>query len=107
MKLTSCHAALLVVWPPLCSPRSRPRLSSTTAAEAPTRDTSYIDADGTARITRVVPVPADLSSEARRSLSRAEPDQAPPEPLVLRRSRTDAWAATSQSCMEQDLPPTR
>ena len=29
----------------------------TTAAEAPTRDTSYIDDQGTAHVTRVVPVP--------------------------------------------------
>ena len=29
----------------------------TTAADAPNRDTSYIDAQGTAHVTRVVPVP--------------------------------------------------
>lgn len=65
----------------------------TTAAEAPNRDTSYIDAQGTAHVTRVVPVPMDLSPEARQMLSRSAPDQGPPEPLSLRRSRTDAWAA--------------
>ncbi len=104
MKLTSCHAALLVVVASTVLAAQQTTLSSTTAAEAPTRDTSYIDADGTARITRVVPVPADLSSEARRSLSRAEPDQAPPEPLALRRSRTDAWAVTAKVAWSRICP---
>ncbi len=73
-------------------PAAKPALQPTTAAEAPTRDTSYIDANGTAHVTRVIPVPEDLSPEARKSLSRAEPDQGPPEPLAKRRSGTDAWA---------------
>ena len=73
-------------------PAAKPALQPTTAAEAPTRDTSYIDADGTAHVTRVVPVPQGLSPEAKKSLSRAEPDQGPPEPLAKRRSGTDAWA---------------
>lgn len=64
----------------------------TTAAEAPNSDTSYIDAQGTAHVTRVVPVPSDLSPQAQKFISRAIPDQGPPEPLAVRRSRTDAWA---------------
>jgi acetyl esterase/lipase len=70
----------------------QPVLQPTTAAEAPTRDTSYIDAEGTAHVTRVVPIPATISAEAQHSLAHPEPDQGPPEPLALRRSRTDAWA---------------
>jgi acetyl esterase/lipase len=65
----------------------------TTAAEAPSRDTSYIDAQGTAHVTRVVPVPKTISPEAQAVLARPTPDQEPPEPLSLRRSRTDTWAA--------------
>ena len=68
----------------------------TTAAEAPNRDTSYIDEKGTAHVTRVVPVPEDLSPEAQKSLSRAEPDQAPPEPLEERRKRTDEYTARAK-----------
>lgn len=68
-------------------------LHPTTAAEAPTRDTSYIDAQGTAHVTRVVPVPKTISPEGQTMLARPTPDQEPPEPLSLRRSRTDAWAA--------------
>ncbi|MGB7266104.1 MAG: alpha/beta hydrolase fold domain-containing protein [Terracidiphilus sp.] len=62
----------------------------TSAAEAPNRDTSYIDAKGTAHVTRVVPVPATVSSEAQMMLARAIPDQGPPESLAERRARTDA-----------------
>jgi monoterpene epsilon-lactone hydrolase len=54
----------------------------TSASTATTRDTSYIDPQGTAYVTRVVPVPPDLSPEARKSLIRTTPDQAPPESLA-------------------------
>jgi len=76
----------------------------TTAAEAPQRDTSYIDAQGTAHVTRVMPVPTTISIEAQKSLSRPEPDQGPPEPLALRRSRTDAWALTAATAWSKLCP---
>jgi acetyl esterase/lipase len=63
----------------------------TSAAEAPNRDTSYIDEKGTAHVTRVVPVPEDLSPQAQLSLGRAEPDQGPPQSLEERRKRTDEY----------------
>lgn len=65
---------------PLCgqSPLGQPPPPPTTAAQAPTRDTSYIDEQGTAHITRVIPVPEDLSPEAKRFVGRAEPDQEVP-----------------------------
>lgn len=65
----------------------------TTAAEAPQRDSSYIDAQGTAHITRVVPVPDDLSPEAKAFISRAAPDEGPEEPLDKRRSHMEQWQA--------------
>ena len=68
----------------------------TSAAEAPNRDTSYIDAKGTAHVTRVVPVPQTISPEAQKSISRAEPDQGPPEPLEARRKGTDAYTARAR-----------
>lgn len=74
----------------------KPQLKPTTAAEAPTRDTSYIDEKGTAHVTRVVPVPEDLSPEAQKSLSRAEPDQGPPQSLEERRKRTDEYTARAR-----------
>ena len=68
----------------------------TTAAEAPNRDTSYIDANGKAHVTRVVPVPQTVSPEAQQSISRAEPDQGPPQPLEERRKGTDAYTARAR-----------
>lgn len=73
--------------------QEQPAPKSTTAAEAPTRDTSYIDEQGTAHVGRVVPVPEDLSPEARKSLSRPEPDQGLPQSLAERRKMTDAYTA--------------
>jgi acetyl esterase/lipase len=63
----------------------------TTAAEAPSRDTSYIDEKGSAHVTRVVPVPESLSPQAQLSVGRAEPDQGPPQSLEDRRKMTDDY----------------
>ncbi|MDE3201945.1 MAG: alpha/beta hydrolase [Acidobacteriota bacterium] len=71
-------------------------LKPTTAAEAPTRDTSYIDANGTAHVTRVVPVPETISEQARKFLSRQEPDQGPPQSLAERRKHTDEYTARAR-----------
>jgi len=76
----------------------------TTAADAPTRDTSYIDVDGTAHVTRVVPVPATISAQAQQMLSRPAPDQGPPESLALRRSRSDASAAQAAAAWSKLCP---
>jgi epsilon-lactone hydrolase len=76
----------------------------TTAAQAPTRDTSYIDAQGTAHITRVVPVPKTISPEAQRSLARQAPDQSPPESLAERRKRTDAYTARAREAWSRLCP---
>ena len=62
----------------------------TTAAQAPNADTSYIDADGTAHITRVIPVPPDLSPEAKKSLARQVSDA-----RILRASKSGVTAPTS------------
>jgi acetyl esterase/lipase len=71
----------------------RPAQQPTTAAQAPNRDTSYIDAQGTAHVTRVVPLPATISAEAQRSLSRVVPDQGQPQSLAERRKGTDDYTA--------------
>jgi epsilon-lactone hydrolase len=68
----------------------------TAAAQAPTRDTSYIDSQGTAHVTRVVPVPKTISPEAQHRLSRPQPDQGPPQSLADRRRGTDAYTARAR-----------
>jgi len=78
----------------------------TTASTAATRDTSYVDAQGTAYVTRVIPVPLDLSPEARNFLIRRTPDQSPPEPLEHRRAQTDAWAERAKAAWTKLCPNT-
>jgi monoterpene epsilon-lactone hydrolase len=78
----------------------------TTAAEAPNRDTSYIDENGAAHVTRVVPVPEDLSPEAQKSLRRVEPDQGPPQSLAERRKGTDAYTARAREDWVKICPVT-
>ncbi len=63
----------------------------TTAAQAPNTDTSFIDADGTAHVTRVIRVPPDLSPEAKASMARSVSDALRPQTLEERRHGTDVW----------------
>lgn len=84
----------------------QPAAQPTTAAEAPNRDTSYIDAQGTAHITRVVPVPKDLSPQAQLFLGRPEPDQGPPQSLAARRKMTDEYTARARVAWTRLCPNT-
>lgn len=63
---------------------------SSTPARA---DSSVIGADGTAYVTRVVPVPMTISPEARKWLARPASDAAVPQSLAIRRRKTDEWQA--------------
>jgi len=74
----------------------QPAPQATSAAEAPNRDSSYIDAQGTAHVTRVVPVPAAISAQAQLALGRSVPDQGPPQSLAERRAGTDAYTARAR-----------
>jgi epsilon-lactone hydrolase len=67
--------------------------TGTTQAQAPQADTSYIDADGTAHITRVIPVPTTVSPEAQKHLARQVSDAFVPGTLAQRREHTDNWQA--------------
>lgn len=98
MNYPRCLLSLVLVLAPAILQAQQPAAETrpTTAAEAPTRNTSFIDAQGTAHITRVVPVPKSLSPEARRSLSRQVPDQGPPQSLAQRRKSTDAYTARAR-----------
>ena len=102
------HAAylLLLVSAAVAAQQTAPPAASqpTTAAEAPNRDTSFIDADGTAHVTRVVPVPADLSIQSRHFLSSAMPDEGPPMSLADRRKGTDAYTAHARVEWTQVCP---
>ena len=87
-------------------PASQPAPAPTTAAEAPNRDTSYIDANGTAHVTRVVPVPKDLSPQAQLMLGQPGPDQGPPQSLAERRRMTDEYTARARAAWSRLCPNT-
>lgn len=56
------------------------------------QDSATFDADGTAHITRVIPMPATVSPEAQKWLeSLGQQKVWPPESLAERRARTDEW----------------
>jgi epsilon-lactone hydrolase len=61
------------------------------AQNATNPDTSSFDADGTARITRVVPLPATVSPEAQQWLKEIEADSPQAKDLAQIRARTDEW----------------
>ncbi|WP_263355718.1 alpha/beta hydrolase [Acidicapsa ligni] len=69
-----------------------PAHQPTTAADAPQRDSSFIDDQGRAHVTRIVPVPSYLSRQTRYWLSEPMSDADPHEPLAQRRAGTDKWA---------------
>jgi acetyl esterase/lipase len=54
---------------------------------------SKIAPDGTAYVTRIVPVPANISPEAQKMLARVESDAPVSESLEQRRIGTDKWQA--------------
>ena len=69
----------------------------TSAQQAQSRiseDQSVVDADGTAHLTRVVPVPYTVSPEARTSLAKPVVDPPIGETLATKRARTDAYHHT-------------
>ena len=73
-------------------------LASSLAAQsnqAPPQDSATFDSDGTAHITRAIPVPSTISPEAQKwltSLAHTE-KRSTPETLAERRTHTDAWRA--------------
>lgn len=76
----------------------------TAFSSGPQRDTSVISSDGTAHITRVVPVPTTISPEARKMLARPVSDAHVPETLAHRRSHTDEWQARAGEAFRKLYP---
>jgi acetyl esterase/lipase len=108
MKPTTRHAwfATLLLSAALAAkcPAQEPAPKPTTAAEAPNRDTSYIDAEGTAHVTRVVPVPQTISPQAQLVLGHPAPDQGPPQSLADRRKMTDRYTAGARIAWSRLCP---
>ncbi|HEV2275180.1 MAG TPA: alpha/beta hydrolase fold domain-containing protein [Acidobacteriaceae bacterium] len=70
----------------------------------PQTNSSYIDANGAAHITRVVPVPATLSPEAQKFLARRVSDAPVPETLAERRSKAQAGQANNSRVCQRLYP---
>jgi epsilon-lactone hydrolase len=58
---------------------------------APPQDSATFDSDGTAHISRVVPMPATISLEAQKWLQSLTDNNLAPESLEQRRKHTDEW----------------
>lgn len=76
----------------------------TTAAQAPNRDSSYIDAQGAAHVTRVVPIPQSLSPQAQASLAHPVSDAPRTPSLADRRHGTDLWQARAGAASRKVYP---
>jgi monoterpene epsilon-lactone hydrolase len=73
-------------------------------AERKLTDSSTIAPDGTAYVTRVVPVPTTISPEAQKVLARVVSDAAVPQTLEQRRIRTDRWQAGAGEASKKLYP---
>lgn len=69
----------------------------TSQTEAPTRDTTYVGTDGTAYITRIVPVPATVSPEAQKRIRRQIPDVDTDAPISLADDRRSSDQSRERS----------
>ena len=67
------------------------RLAVAQSASTPTADSATFDADGTAHVTRVVPMPSTVSPEAQEWLASLAKKKSQPQTLAERRIATDAW----------------
>ncbi len=59
----------------------------------PAGDSARFEADGTARITRIIPMPSTISPEAQKWLDSLARQKYVPESLAERRAATDKWRA--------------
>ena len=67
-------------------------------------DSTTFDSDGTAHVTRVVPMPSTISREAQKWLASLAHSTPGPESLAERRSRTDVWRARDSAEAKQCYP---
>jgi epsilon-lactone hydrolase len=68
------------------------------------KDSATFDPDGTAYITRIVPVPGTISPEAQKWLNSLIASTPGPESLAERRRRTDIWRAQDSAEAEKLYP---
>jgi acetyl esterase/lipase len=76
--------------------------AQTTSAANP--DSATFDPDGTAHITRVVPMPTTISPEARQWLKDIEGEQTQTATLAERRARTERWQKSQSAEAKRIFP---
>jgi acetyl esterase/lipase len=83
MKITLLSLIAVIAIAPTLAAQANP---------ATQQDSASFDSDGTAHITRVVPMPPTISPEAQKWLDSLDQQKVgPPESLAERRTHTDAW----------------
>jgi acetyl esterase/lipase len=78
--------------------------SAAQSQPAPPMDSATFDPDGTAHITRVVPMPNTVSPEAQTWLQSLIHSTPGPETLAERRARTDVWRAQDSAEARKNYP---
>jgi monoterpene epsilon-lactone hydrolase len=79
-------------------------LAQQATSGGPVTDSSKIGPDGTAYVTRVVPVPKTVSAEAQRMLGRVASDANVAQTLEQRRMGTDTWQAGAGEVSKKIYP---
>lgn len=97
-------AALALIAIPLVAQHGTNPMPLRYADVSEQRDSSTIAADGTAYVTRVVPVPATVSPQAQKFLSRPASDAEVPPNLEQNRTGTDQWQAGAGALSKKLYP---
>lgn len=82
MKIAALHLIAAIALAPALAAQSKP---------SPQQDSATFDANGTAHITRVVPMPSTISPEAQHWLESLTQQKDGRQTLAERRARTDEW----------------
>ena len=85
------RAALLMLCLALLTSARAGAQGSALKGTPPQSDTSFIDDHGTARVTRVVPMPDTISPEAQAFTAKPMPDTEPPYDLAKDRAQASGW----------------
>lgn len=80
--------------------------AQTTAANATKSNTSFIDNQGTAHVTRIVPVPRTVSPEAQQMLAHSQSDASDNSTIAQQRAGTDAWEKSAGDAALKLYPAT-
>ena len=79
-------------------------LAKQNSGDVPQTDSSKIAPNGTAYVTRVVPVPTTVSPEAQKVLARVAADAVVPQTLEQRRTGTDKFQAGAGEASKKLYP---